>query len=153
LFGGAFGSVINFASEQGYKPQWLFASISAQQGMIGLLKPEVKKGIIFPTVYALDDSLGAPGWKDWAQAATAAGIPAKSAGSVEGYARAEIFTEALRRAGKDLTREKIIKAVESLNGWKCSVCLEPLQFSATDHTAFSNVTLIESTDGGWSRVK
>lgn len=153
LFGGTFGSVINFASEQGYKPQWLFFSAAAQQGMINLLKPDVKNGIIFPTVYALDESFGVPGWKDWAQAAATAGIPAKSAGSVEGWARAEIFTEALRRAGKDLTREKIIKAVESLNGWKCGLCLEPLQYTATDHTAFTNVTLIESTEGGWRRIK
>ena len=38
--------------------------------------------------------------------------------AVAGMIAAEIFTEALRRAGPQLTREKLITALESMNNWK-----------------------------------
>ncbi len=37
--------------------------------------------------------------------------------AVAGFIAAEVFTEALRRAGKDLTREGLVKALESFNHW------------------------------------
>jgi branched-chain amino acid transport system substrate-binding protein len=37
--------------------------------------------------------------------------------SVGGYAMAEIMTEALRRAGRDLTREKLVHALETFKDW------------------------------------
>jgi len=37
--------------------------------------------------------------------------------AVAGMIAAEIFTEGLKRAGKDLTREKLIAAMETFNGW------------------------------------
>ncbi|AKI96608.1 ABC transporter substrate-binding protein [Kosmotoga pacifica] len=35
-----------------------------------------------------------------------------------GFIAAEVFTEALRRAGEEPTRESLIKALEELNGWE-----------------------------------
>ena len=35
--------------------------------------------------------------------------------SLEGYLTAKVFVEALRRAGKDLSRDKLFTALESLN--------------------------------------
>lgn len=150
LFGGQFGSTINFGLEQGFKPQWIFPNISAQEGNINLVKPEMRAGIIFPTAFALDEMFKAPGWEEWVKVAKAGGIPYKSGGSVEGWARGEMFTEALKKAGKDLTHESLIKGVEKLGGWKCGVCLKPLSYTATDHTAFSEVAIIQSKDGGWA---
>ncbi len=34
-----------------------------------------------------------------------------------GFIAGEIFVEGLKRAGKDLTRDKLIAALETLNGW------------------------------------
>ncbi|HAP44141.1 MAG: hypothetical protein A2087_12435 [Spirochaetes bacterium GWD1_61_31] len=38
--------------------------------------------------------------------------------AVAGMIAAEVFTEALRRAGRDLTREKLVTALETMNGWQ-----------------------------------
>ena len=37
--------------------------------------------------------------------------------SLEGYITAKVFIEALRRAGKDLTREKLMSALETMNNY------------------------------------
>ncbi|MCZ7654430.1 MAG: ABC transporter substrate-binding protein [Rhodocyclaceae bacterium] len=37
--------------------------------------------------------------------------------SLEGYISAKVFVEALRRAGKDLTRGKLIASLESMNNY------------------------------------
>ena len=38
-------------------------------------------------------------------------------GAIEQYMNVEVFIEALKRAGKNLTREGLIKALESLKKW------------------------------------
>ena len=37
--------------------------------------------------------------------------------AVAGMIAAEVFTEGLTRAGKDLTREKLVAALETMDGW------------------------------------
>jgi len=60
--------------------------------------------------------------------------------SLEGYADAAILVEGLRRAGRDLTREKFIDALDSMTGFdpglgpKLKVSLGP-----QDHQAFDSV--------------
>jgi branched-chain amino acid transport system substrate-binding protein len=53
-------------------------------------------------------------------------------GDVLCYGGALTFIEALKRAGKDLTREKFIAALESLKNYDNGINL-PTTFSATDH--------------------
>jgi hypothetical protein len=38
-------------------------------------------------------------------------------GTIEHYMNVELFIEALRRAGRDLTREKLIQALESFDNY------------------------------------
>ncbi|MDE2049071.1 MAG: ABC transporter substrate-binding protein [Betaproteobacteria bacterium] len=47
----------------------------------------------------------------------AAGQSDPDYGAMEGYIAAKVFTEALRRAGRDLTREKLITALESIRDY------------------------------------
>jgi branched-chain amino acid transport system substrate-binding protein len=51
---------------------------------------------------------------------------------VLGYGGAKIFVEGLKRAGKDLTREKFIAALETLKDFETEV-LPPVTFTTTDH--------------------
>jgi branched-chain amino acid transport system substrate-binding protein len=51
---------------------------------------------------------------------------------VLGYGGAKIFVEGLKRAGKDITREKFITALETINNFETGV-LPPVTFTATDH--------------------
>lgn len=60
--------------------------------------------------------------------------------SLEGFVDAMVVVEGLKRAGKDLTREKFIAAIESIHDM--NVGLGPrlvLSYSATDHKGFDNV--------------
>ncbi|MGC1450146.1 MAG: ABC transporter substrate-binding protein [Candidatus Sulfotelmatobacter sp.] len=60
--------------------------------------------------------------------------------SFEGFVDAMVVVEGLKRAGKDVTREKFISAIESIHDM--NVGLGPrlvLSYSATDHKGFDNV--------------
>ncbi|HYM75277.1 MAG TPA: ABC transporter substrate-binding protein [Candidatus Dormibacteraeota bacterium] len=60
--------------------------------------------------------------------------------SFEGFVDAMVAVEGLKRAGRDLTREKFIAGIESIH--EMNVGLGPrliLNYSATDHKGFDNV--------------
>ncbi|MGC2474661.1 MAG: ABC transporter substrate-binding protein [Candidatus Sulfotelmatobacter sp.] len=60
--------------------------------------------------------------------------------SLEGFVDAMVFVEGLKRAGKDLTREKFIAGIESIH--EMNAGLGPrliLNYSASDHKGFDSV--------------
>jgi ABC-type branched-subunit amino acid transport system substrate-binding protein len=63
--------------------------------------------------------------------------------SLEGYVAAKVFVEGLRRAGPDLTREKLIAALESINLKNYDIGF-PVDFSANNHkgSRFVDMTII-----------
>ncbi|MBK4733090.1 ABC transporter substrate-binding protein [Noviherbaspirillum pedocola] len=63
--------------------------------------------------------------------------------SLEGFVAAKIFVEGLRRAGPDLTRDKLITALESINLRNYDIGF-PVEFSARDHrgSRFVDMTII-----------
>ena len=63
-----------------------------------------------------------------------------------GMSVAYLFVQALQSAGKDLTRESIIKAVEK-NGFTGGPGLTPLRYSAQDHSGYGGVQLTKVTGG------
>jgi len=64
-----------------------------------------------------------------------------------GAVTAELMVEALKRAGPDLTREKLCDAAETIRDWTCSVCLTPINMSPTDHRPFE-VEVYNKVEGG-----
>jgi len=63
-------------------------------------------------------------------------------GDVLGYGGALTFLEGLKRAGPDLTREKFIAALESLNSFETGLTL-PTTFSATSHEGNNSARIVE----------
>jgi ABC-type branched-subunit amino acid transport system substrate-binding protein len=63
--------------------------------------------------------------------------------SLEGYIAAKVFTEGLRRAGPDLSREKFIAALETITLKNYDIGF-PVEFSPTRHTgsAYVDMTVI-----------
>jgi ABC-type branched-subunit amino acid transport system substrate-binding protein len=63
--------------------------------------------------------------------------------SLEGYIAAKVFTEGLRRAGPELTRDRLISALESI-GLKNYDIGFPVEFSANNHrgSRFVDMTII-----------
>jgi len=67
--------------------------------------------------------------------------------SFEGFVDAMVLVEGLKRAGKDLTREKFISGIESIH--EMNAGLGPkliLNYSASDHKGFDSVypTIVKS---------
>jgi branched-chain amino acid transport system substrate-binding protein len=62
--------------------------------------------------------------------------------SLFGFFYAKLFCEALKRAGKNPTREDLIKATEGIKDWKNGI-ITPVSFSATDHQAQEDGFMVE----------
>lgn len=75
-----------------------------------------------------------------------------------GYFYAKLMVEALQRAGKDLTREGLVKAMESIKGWENGI-LKPVSFSPDNHQAQNSGFMVEVKDGvfrpisGWLSIE
>lgn len=65
--------------------------------------------------------------------------------SLFGYFYAKLFVEGLKRAGKNLTRESYIAALEGIKDWQNGI-IPPISFSATDHLAQNSGFMVEVKD-------
>lgn len=78
--------------------------------------------------------------------------------SLYGYFYAKLFVEGLERAGKNLTRESYIAALEGIKNWENGIT-PPVSFSATDHLAQNAGFMVEVQKGifrpisGWITLK
>ncbi len=66
-----------------------------------------------------------------------------------GAITAELMVESLKRAGPDLTREKLCDAAESIRDWTCSICMTPINMSPTDHRPFEMEVYNKVEGGKW----
>ncbi len=65
---------------------------------------------------------------------------------LEGYINAKVLVEGLRRAGRGLTREGLLDALESIHDFSLGIA-NTLDFSATDHQGFDRVYFTRFLDG------
>jgi ABC-type branched-subunit amino acid transport system substrate-binding protein len=78
--------------------------------------------------------------------------------SLYGYYYAKLFVAGLQRAGKNLTRESYIAALEGIKGWENGIT-PAVSFSATDHLAQNSGFMVEVQKGvfrpisGWLTLK
>jgi len=78
--------------------------------------------------------------------------------SLYGYYYAKLFVAGLQRAGRDLTRESYIAALEGIKDWENGIT-PPVSFSATDHLAQNSGFMVEVKMGvfrpisGWITLK
>jgi len=77
---------------------------------------------------------------------------------LEGYINAKVLVEGLRRAGRDLTREGFIKALESIHNYSLGIA-NPLSFSSDDHQGLERVYFTCIQDGelnlvtDWEKIR
>jgi len=78
--------------------------------------------------------------------------------SLYGYFYAKLFVAGLQRAGRNLTRESYIAALEGIKDWENGIT-PPVSFSATDHLAQNSGFMVEVQQGvfrpisGWITLK
>jgi ABC-type branched-subunit amino acid transport system substrate-binding protein len=70
--------------------------------------------------------------------------------SLEGYINGRVLVEGLKRAGKDITREKFIDAIESIREDIGGVKVE---YGPNDHVGISLLWVMQIKDGKWVEVK
>ena len=80
--------------------------------------------------------------RDYQEAVKKAGRDTYSFTELEGYISARVFAEGLRRAGKDLTRDKLITGLESMN--RVDIGGYAVSFSPSNHngSTFVDLTII-----------
>jgi len=157
---GPAAAIVKQAHATGWKPQFLTVSFVGTEEFIKEAGQDAEGTIItqvmppydrteYPTVALYRNCL----------AKYSPGEP-PSFVSFEGFVDAMVMVEGLKRAGKDLTRDKFLAGVESIH--EMNAGLGPklvLTYSATDHKGFHNVypTIVRSgqpvllTD--WSSIK
>ena len=67
--------------------------------------------------------------------------------SLYGYVFGSLVVEGLQRAGKDLTRDSFLDAMESIRDWDSGGILPPVSFSPEDHHAQDAGFICELKDG------
>ena len=66
--------------------------------------------------------------------------------SLYGYFFAKLFVEGLKKAGKNVTRESFIAALEGIQNWESGIA-PAVSFSATDHLAQNSGFMVEVRQG------
>lgn len=125
------------AKELGLGARWIFSDGSSALAFLKLAgDTAVGASVIWPGGPSLPERPTTPRMKQFTETFRARypnlGEDRPDYVDVMSYAAAEVIVEGLQRAGKDLTREKFVKALESLKSFETGLQL-PVTFSPTDH--------------------
>ena len=148
-------NAINYGLSQGFKPLWVVHTYNVSLKFIDLVKEEMQGSIICATNIAKERSMATnPKGFDEYEALMKKNDISIGGISTIGYTMAEFFVETVKRAGKDVTRQSIIKAAESFKGdWTCSLCLNPATTSADNHFPLPKAALLSIKDKKWIPIK
>ena len=129
-----------------------FGLVSANIFTIGLSGPEVVEGAVSVTNTRQAYETDIPGVVKHAEIIRQyAGIENPNFLTILAQSGAELMVEVLKKAGKDLTREGLVEAAESITNFQCSVCLAPAAMSPTDHSPSQTLFLSRVEKGRWVR--
>jgi ABC-type branched-subunit amino acid transport system substrate-binding protein len=111
---------------------------------------EYARGTIVTQVFPYERSIASPIVKEAVELAKGKGLDAVSPAMMEGYAGAKVLVEALRRAGPNPTREKLLASLNGLH--KYDIGGMEVSFSSTDHSGldFADLSII-GADGKFRR--
>ncbi|MBC3935185.1 ABC transporter substrate-binding protein [Undibacterium sp. CY7W] len=132
--------IINGLRKSGNAMQIMTLSNNASQSFIDSLgnnAPGIMVSQIMPAPFSITTSLG----QEFKQAAKEYKLP-ESYAAMEGYVSAKLMVEGLRRAGRGLTRDGLVRALEGIKKHDLGGIL--IQYSDKDHTGseFVELTLI-----------
>lgn len=125
-------AVVRGMHEAGYKGRYFGASVIGVRALADALGA-MAHGVVITQIVPSPWQVSIPLVADYRKLMLSSGVTAFSFGSMEGFIAARVFVEALRRAGRNLTREKLIDALESINEHNFDHRGFPLNFSSTRH--------------------
>lgn len=126
------GSVLAEMDKIGFKPKILASAVLNDPSIFQLAGPGID-GVVIPAWLPAYDDLTNPKIVQW-QADMKKYAPNEQIGgfALSGWTEAQILAEGLKRAGKDLTREKFLQTMDSMKDYKDSI-LPTISYSADDH--------------------
>jgi ABC-type branched-subunit amino acid transport system substrate-binding protein len=147
--GNAVADGVKALRRAGSQAQVVTLSNNASGGFIKSLG-DSSRGVIVTQVFPYERSISYPMVKEARDLARAQGMQDVSPAMLEGYAAAKVLVEALRRAGKPVTRDKLQKSLESLQ--KFDLGGLEVSYSPTHHTGldFADLSII-SVEGKFQR--
>jgi ABC-type branched-subunit amino acid transport system substrate-binding protein len=136
-------ALVKGAQDQGYAGQFYNVSFVGTKALANELG-KAGGGVIISQVMPYPYSGASPLVRDYQKLLKSEGITDFDYGSIEGYVAARVFVEGLKRAGRDLTREKFVSALESMGNY--DVGGFNVNFSPTNHVGskFVEMTIINS---------
>lgn len=146
-------AVILQANNIGLKPRWMGMNTVTDPSFFKLLgDPKLADGLIAPG-FAIDpsiDTLAAVEFRSILKKYFPQEVPGGF--SEIAYVGAQMITDALIRAGKDLTREKFINALNSTLDWSSNLTA-PITYTPTDHRGIKSLWIIEAQNGIFTVLK
>jgi branched-chain amino acid transport system substrate-binding protein len=146
---------IKQADRLGWHPQWFLSYINSDEMTFQFASPELLEGTISLQALKLAAWTDDPAIARHYQIMDEYGGPTPTNFTVYAQALAEVAVEALSRACDNLTREGLMDALESIQGFHSDLFIDEVDvsFSETDHTAFQTARMLravlEDGKGKW----
>jgi ABC-type branched-subunit amino acid transport system substrate-binding protein len=99
------------------------------------------QGVVISQVVPFPWSQATPIVNEYTKAMKKAGIKELNFSSLEGFMAAKLFAEGLKRAGKDLTRSRLMKALETIDAGNYDLGGFIVNFSPTNHNGSKYVDM------------
>lgn len=129
---------------------FILTTVSANEFSVALAGPEVLEGTVSVGYVRQGWEVDDPGVAKHLEIIRKyAGIENATNLTIYGQYVGELMEDVLQRAGKDLTRESLLKAAESTSGFQCSVCLFTANMSAGDHDPVQAAFLVRAEGERW----
>ncbi|MGM9491959.1 ABC transporter substrate-binding protein [Ideonella sp. YS5] len=134
-------ALIKEMKKSGYSGQFVSVSFGGGKALADELGSQ-GTGVMISEVtpFAWGESLQIQ--REYTKALRKANVPAASFGSMEGFLAAKVLVEGLQRAGRDLTRARLVAALESMGNWDAGGVR--ISFSPDNHNGshFVEMTMI-----------
>jgi branched-chain amino acid transport system substrate-binding protein len=150
---GAAASAIKVARETlNWDVPFILSAVSANEFTILLGGAENVEGAVSVTTGKMISETDDPGVQRHIEIMKqfAPNVPPSSL-TEYGMTVAELFVQALKNAGPNLTRESIVEGAESIRDYCCLTCAVPGSLSPTDHRASETVWFERVENGKWVR--
>jgi branched-chain amino acid transport system substrate-binding protein len=142
------GSIIAEMSKIGFAPKLLASAVINDPAIFELAGPGIE-GLVIPAWIPAYDDLTNPKIVEY-QDFMKKYAPDEQIGgfSLSGYCEAMVMAEGLRRAGKDLTRETFLQAMDQMQNYDGSP-LPNVSYSPTDHAGVKTAYFQRAEGGKW----
>jgi len=143
------------ADRLGWHPEWFLSYINSDEMTFQFVSPELLEGTISLQALKLAAWTDDPAVAQHYEIMDQYGGPTPTNFTIYAQALGEVAVEALSRSCDNLTREGLMDAVESIQGFHSGLFIDEVDvtFSDTDHTAFQTTRMlravVEDGKGKW----